>query len=254
MRLYFFLFTILIAVSGCASRTQVTPTKLSMSPIIYIVPSDANIIHHKGLVEDISFSSFSSYSSGKRELLQSKELDGKIIEIERRSETERGVAGSGIRYRINYKVEKNDQGYKATFQPVEFISYQQGLVLPFAVPNFGQQDLIENLLSGEIYYRIELDSEFNPESTYANFVRLVKTEPYRDGEKDPVTGKIFTQQFFLDFKGKVIPFTLETFPYRNGSKAVAHLRVSGVLTSENTVDFNIIMKDVKTKLESIVNA
>lgn len=254
MKLFFFLFTILIAVSGCASRAPVSPTKLSMNPIVYIVPNDTNIIHHKGLVEDISFSGFSNYLPGKRELLHSKVLEDKILEIERRSETETGIAGSGIRYRINYKVEKNDQGYKAIFQPVEFISYQQGLVLPFAVPNFGQQDLTENLLSAEIYYKIELDSEFSPESTYANFVRLVKTEPYRDGEKGRVTGKIFTQQFFLDYKGKNIPFTLETFPYRNGSKAVAHLRISGVFTSENTVDFNIIFKEIKSKLESIVKA
>ena len=53
---------------------------------------------------------------------------------------------------------------------------------------------------------------------------------------------------------KKVYFSLETFPYRNGTKAVVYLTVPGHYTSENTVDFNSILKEIKSKLTSIVNS
>ncbi|EIC30338.1 hypothetical protein [Methylomicrobium album] len=245
----------LSALGGCVATSPSNPaTPVSMQPITYFVPSDDGLIRQTGMIEDLSFSDFSYYSTGRRDKLFAKRIGNNSLAIERRTETESGIAGSGKRYQVDFAVEKTDSGYKAVIRPVEYSTYQQGVILPFPVPKFDEADLTENLLSTQLYYRFEVNSEFNSESTHANFMRILKTRPFQKGEKDPVTGKIFTQQFVLPYRTKEVLFTLETFPYRNGSKAVMHLRVPAMLTSPNVIDYKVILDEVKAKLAEIVRA
>lgn len=250
----------LVSLAGCVVTSQtkpaepVTSTQLTMLPITYQVPDDPGIIRRSGIIEDLTFASFSNYSPGKRDKLFAKQNGNSSILIERRTETENGIAGSGKRYRVDFTVEKNDVGYKAILQPKEYSTYQQGLILPFAVPKFDDKDLLDNLLTAQLYYKLEIDSEFNTESTHANFMRMLKTRTYYNGEKDPVTGKIFTQHFILPYRDKEVLFVLETYPYRNGSKAVMHLRIPAVLTSPNLVDYKLILDEVKAKLTEVIRA
>jgi hypothetical protein len=120
------------------------------------------------------------------------------------------------------------------------------------LPSFTESDLAAFLLTPVLHYHIEIDSEFNSESTFANFKRLLQSRPFARGERDPVTGKIFTQQFILPYDGKDVLFVAETFPYRNGSKVVLNLRLPSVFTSPNIVDYGLILDNVTKQLRQIV--
>jgi hypothetical protein len=172
--------------------------------------------------------------------------------VERR--TDNGTSGSGKVYNVNYTVEKNKENMAIKFQPTAFKTYQQGLIMPFAVPSFSDQELIEYIANQQVFLSLDLDSPYNTESTYSNFMRLAERVPVIKGEKDPVTGKIYKDKFSLSYKYGKVFFSLETFPYRNGSKAVIHLAVPGSFTSSNEVDFGVIIKEIKNQLESIVNS
>lgn len=256
----FAIFCAVMALGGCVATSPSKPAEpvavapVTIQPITYAIPIDAGLIQRRGIVEDLSFSDFSYYSTGKRDKLTTRRLGENSLMIERRTETESGIAGSGKRVRVDFSVEKLASGYKAVLRPIEYTTYQQGVVLPFPVPKFDDRDVSDHLLSAELHYRIEVNSEFNSESTHANFMRTLKTRGFKQGEKDPVTGKIFKQQFVLPYRGKDILFVLETFPYRNGSKAVMHLRIPAVFTSPNTVDYKTILDEVKGKLTEVVKA
>lgn len=244
-----------LALGGCVATSpskDVAATPVALQPITYIVPIDDGLIRRRGIVEDLSFSDFSYYSPGRRDKLSTKRINESSFMIERRTETDSGIAGSGKRFRVDFTVEKIDTGYKAILRPIEYSTYQQGLIMPFPVPQFNERELYEHLLSAEVHYRFEVNSEFNSESTHANFMRMLKTRGFKQGEKDPVTGKIFKQQFVLPYRGKEVLFVLETFPYRNGSKAIMHLRIPATFTSPNTVDYKIILDEVKAELTKIV--
>lgn len=137
-------------------------------------------------------------------------------------------------------------------KPLSATTYKEGLILSFGVPQFTESDLSTFLLTPMLHYRLEVDSEFSSESAFANLKRLLKSRPFAKGERDPVTNKIFTQQFVLPYRGKEALLTVEAFPYRNGSKLVINLRLPAVFTSPNTVDYNIILDEVTQKLHELV--
>jgi len=183
-------------------------------------------------------------------ILRSKtEID---LVIERR--TDNGTSGSGKVYTVGYTVDKGKDAMVYKFKALSFKTYQQGLILPFDVPNFTEQELMEYIARQPLYLSLDLNSPYNTESTYANFMRLAERVPYNRGEKDPVTGKAFKDKFALSGKYGKVSFSLETFPYRNGSKAVIHMAVPGSFTSGNTVDFGEIIKEIKAQLEGIINS
>lgn len=248
----------MLAVGGCVATSPIkqaepaAATLVTMQPITYVVPIDEGVIRQRGVIEDLSFADFSSGSKDHRDTLRTKRVREGSIVIERR--TDNGVAGSGKQYRVDFTVEKDKTHYKTTLQPISYSTYQQGLILPFPIPMFSDRDLSDHLLSAQVHYRLEINSEFNSESTHANFMRILKTRSFRSGEKDPVTGKVFKQEFVLPYRGKEVLFVLETFPYRNGSKAVIYLRVPAVATSPNTVDYKAILDELKAKLIEVVRA
>lgn len=190
--------------------------------------------------------------STKQEQISTKgNVEGGFF-VERR--TDNGTSGSGKIYQVNCAVEKNKDNMVIKFQPVAYKTYQQGLILPFKVPSFTEQELIEYIAKQSVFLSLELTSPYNTESTYANFMRLTENISGLRGEKDSITAKLYKGQFVLSSKyGKVV-FSLETFPYRNGSKAVINLAIPGSFTSDNEVDFVVIIKEIKAQLENIVNS
>lgn len=119
---------------------------------------------------------------------------------------------------------------------------------------FAPSDVASNLAKAEMPWTFEVNSEFNTDSTYANFARLTRKEVFRgNGEKDPVTGKIFKERFWVRVSGREIPVNVETYPYRNGSKAIVFAVLPGTV-SGSTVDFNSTADALKKEIERIIRS
>lgn len=248
----------IFAMAGCAKMTpkpvQITELTNPVSTNV-IIPNDPNV--DANVFTSLAFTASwgQSYYNGnisKQQLIRIKNKTESTFELDRR--TDNGRAGSGIVYSVDYSLNKNDKNTVLAFKPIKFKTYQEGLIMPFSVPDFNESDLVSYITSNQVHYKLEIDSQYNTESIFANFKRLATEERFRQGEKDPVTGKIFKNRFSMPVNNGKIIFSLETFPYRNGTKAVIYLNVPGYLTSDNTVDFNVILSDIKSKLESIVNS
>jgi hypothetical protein len=117
---------------------------------------------------------------------------------------------------------------------------------------FAPSDVAANLARAEMPWEFEVDSEFKTDSTYANFARLTRKEVFR-GEKDPVTGKIFNERFWVRVSGREIPVNVETYPYRNGSKAIIYALLPGTV-SGSTVDFVSTADSLKKEIERIIKS
>lgn len=267
-RIIFLFVCILAFLTGCAGTSNLantatrapgntSPTSglgtkpVSMPAITYIVPID------DGLVGDFSrgLSGFKFESPDYLvndpkfyvDRVLAKEAPDNQLLIDRNTSIIGSVytKGSGIRYLINYTIEKGNSEYKFVFQPIKVTSYQQGLLFPVPIPKFDNDDLLRFLMGTRIEYKFEVDSEFNKESIYANFERTAKiTRPKK--ENIPATGRI-------SCKGKPVSFSLEIFPYRNGSKAVLSIQIPG-MASSNTVDFRTMLDEAKAQLVKIVKS
>lgn len=251
LTLYLGLVSMLLA--GCAGITPQPAQNVQLTnpqTITVIVPNDKAVDASK--LTRINFDNRWAGHKEKQEKITVGNKTNSSFNVERR--TDNGTAGSGKIYSVNYMIENVNDSTVIKYQPVTYRTYQQGLVMPFAVPVFTEQDLTEYLISQPVYYNLEINSQYNTESTYSNFIRLVERTKVKQGEKDPVTGKIFKDKFALNYKGEKIYFSLESFPYRNGSKVIVHLVVPGSFTSENVVDFGIILNDIKTQLEGVANS
>jgi len=252
----------LFILGGCAAPTRTgntaastvapdQPTPVSMPAITYIVPTNAAYVSQNGVVNDLNFATYDNGPRVDHQMLSLKR-DGATLVVELKRANSSNI-GSAIVYRVGVATEKLENGYKVELKPLSYTTYKQGLI-SFGLPSFTESDLAAFLLTPVLHYRIEIDSEFNSESTFANFKRLLQSRPFAKGERDPVTGKIFTQQFILPYRGKSVLFVAETFPYRNGSKVVMNLRMPSVFTSPNTVDYAVILDDVTKELRRIITS
>lgn len=258
-RLYLSVF-LLLFFSGCAAVNMAEKpsmvAQLNSPPLKILIPNETDV--NAANYENLHFYRHlwnRSYANGnmlQEDLIREWRLPNDSIEVERR--TDNGVAGSGIIYIVDYSVSTTTDNTIIDLKPVNYRTYKQGLIMPFPVPSFTEGDLIHYLLEDTIRYTMEVNSKYDPQSIYGNFMRLAKSASYGEGEKDDVTGDIIKSRFYLPYKDHRIYFSLKTFPYRNGTKAIIHLYIPGILTSPNTVDFAKIIKGVKSQIESIVNS
>ena len=242
-----------VVLAGCAGMTPQPAQNVQLTnpqTITVIIPNDKAVDASK--ITRINFDNRWGGHREKQEKIAVINKTNSSFKVERR--TDNGTAGSGKIYNVNYTVENSNDTTVIKFQPTDYRTYQQGLVLPFAVPIFTEEDLTEYLIKQPVYYNLEINSQYNTESTYSNFIRLVERAKVVQGEKDPVTGKIFKDKFAIPYKNGKIFFSMESFPYRNGSKIIVHLVVPGSFTSDNVVDFGIILTDIKTRLEGVANS
>ncbi len=165
-----------------------------------------------------------------------------------------GVAGSGVRYQVSYKVDDGANGYQVKFVPGTSTSYQEGLIGRFPVPNFNESDLRKTLSKLQLAYRFEVDSPYNTESVTANFMRRAKPMTDRKGWSDPVMGKVFSTYYVSKLRDTEINYVVQTYPSRNGSKAVITALLTGTETSPNEVDFGILIKEARAMLEEIAKS
>jgi hypothetical protein len=236
-------------------------TVVAVPPIAFIIPNDPAVVPPPGSeVEELSLSMPSGFGQSvmnargemvRRQLIRYR-FSGDQGIVERRTETSDGIAGSGQVVRVKKTVSQTTGGKRVEFAPYDRAVYQDGLIMKFPVPSFEPEDIKEFFLSSQLYAKFEVDSDFNPASTDANFVRLFKSQQHRG--VDPVSGKSHDQEFVLPLRGKEVLFVIETYPYRNGSKALAYCRIPAIETSPNTVDFGILLNEVRTRIVQAVKA
>lgn len=163
-----------------------------------------------------------------------------------------GAAGSGIKYRFQYGVGDEPNSYVVTLKPVTREVYQQGISGKLPVPNFPLTDATQVLTNVSIVYTFEIDSPYPSDAVTANFIRSQAVQPIREGYRDPLTGKIISTAF--QTADAMAAFTVNTYPYHNGSKAVITALVHGKLTSPGMVDFNVLTDQLRTTVNSIVKS
>jgi len=220
------------------------------SELTVIIPYDKEV--DAILFTNINFTKERWGRTTRQEKITTFDKTAEEFKVERR--TDNGTSGSGKIYTVIYMVKKKTESMEFNFKASSFETYQEGLILPFAVPEFSEEDLLKFIARQQLYLSLEINSQYNTESIYANFMRMAEKAPFYPGEKDPVTGKAYKDKFEMNSKFGKITFTLEAYPYRNGSKAVVHLSVPGTFTSRNTVDFREIINEIRSQLEAIVNS
>ncbi len=258
-----------IAISGCVTTapngkieipflsTDGDKISVDNTPILIKVPSDSNIIASRGdkVVGDLAIPNLvltkipgASYS---RIFIENKSDNDFTVHVR----NDNGVAGSGVKYRVSYSLSQtNGSGYTITLTPQFRSEYQQGLIGKFPIPKFPDNALRDYLKSFTLVYKFEVDSQYNSDALMANFLRLAKVQRNMNGRPDPVTGKIYSQVFQTQYKDKAANYTVQTYPYRQGSKAVIHMELPARETSPNEIDFDIIINDIKSELERIANS
>ncbi|GAA4413003.1 hypothetical protein GCM10011450_24100 [Advenella faeciporci] len=230
---------------------------INTTPIKIKVPDDAGILRKNSntIVGDLIIPNLSvthiPNASYSRVFVENKTDKDFVVH----ARNDNGIAGSGIKYNISYEMlPGKGNAYQVVLTPNFKTEYQQGLIGKFPLPNFTEEAMREYLRAFSLIYKFEVDSKYNSESTMANFMRMATVQPNTRGMADPVTGKIFNQYFETEYQGKAAGYFVEVFPYRDGSKAVIYMELPTVETSSNEVDFEIIIKDLKSEMDRIVNS
>jgi hypothetical protein len=233
-------------------------------PILTIkVPNDSSIIrmNQQGLIRD-----FGTLNKWDSLYFQNGAFSGAYISSQNitpsqftvhvrvsQNVTSKIAPGTGIKYNIGYTITDDEGGaYSVSLKPIERGSYVEGLfgTLGNPPPSFSDADLMRYLRRNGLTYKFEIDSPYPTDAVYANFERLANPISI-PSKPDSVTGKIFNRQFSMKYGDAKLKFSMENFPYHNGSKAVIYALVPAVETAPGIVDYSIIFADVKRKLEAI---
>lgn len=254
--------TVGLLTCGCASNganilsTEGEQVAVNPSPLKVIVPEDEHILrtNDKAIVGDLVLRNYSlEFMPGAvygRVFVENKSPTNFVVH----SRIDNGVAGSGVKYTVDYTLTPLGKGYEVTFVPKTRSTYQQGLIGKFPAPPFNDNSLRSYLKEFTLRYKFEIDTQYGSDSIMANFIRTGKVRNSSAGWKDPITNKIYTQYFILDYAGKQANYTVEVYPYRNGSKAVINMELPVVETSPSVVDFTRIIGDLRKQLTSIVQS
>jgi hypothetical protein len=162
------------------------------------------------------------------------------------------VAGSGVKYVVNYTRTETPAGLTLTLQPVERSTYQEGLIMKFPVPGFDDRALVGYLEEPMVSYEFEVNSTFNKDAVFANFVRLAANR-YGRPEQGAATLNL-KDRFAIQINGRLVELGVSVFPYRDGSKATIHAFIPGIETSPSTIDYGKLFDTVKAQVTAIVNS
>jgi len=159
------------------------------------------------------------------------------LKVERR--TDNGVAGSGVIYTIDANVISKSDNKIVTLTPKTQETYQQGLILPFPIPNF---DIETYLSTAKLNYKFELNSDYQVASVKANFDRIL--------------GKSFDSRDIYKLVIEDEEFEIETdiYPYRNGSKIVITTTIYNKKSKNGVINVVTKIEKLKRQIEKIINS
>jgi hypothetical protein len=203
--------------------------------ITYILPN--NLENPENSINGIRFIEYDIDARGKGTKIERLYYEANLekLKIERR--TDNGVAGSGIITQVNISTTSTPDKKIVTFIPKTQRTYQQGLVLPFLVPDF---DLEDYLTSGIILFNFEINSDYPPEAVSANLQRLL-------GDKIKKT-------YIIDNKDERFELKITIYPYRhNQSKLAVITKLFNKKSNNGTIDLAEKINNLKKQLMSIAN-
>ncbi len=199
--------------------------------VTYILPH--GVEQSAGTVNGLRFKQYNCGPESKRERLHINSKHNGLL-IERR--TDNGVAGSGVIYNVDVNTISKPDSTWVILTPKTQETYQQGVVLPFPVPDFD----IESYLSSAVFdYVFELNSEYNGDSIKANFDRLL--------------GKDSTN-YRLNLNDEQFDISIKIYPYRNGTKVVADITIYNQKTKNGVINVIQKIERVKEEIRRIVNS
>ncbi len=240
LRLVIILPFILLTLIGCAGNNILIPQPNTVQEVkniqvTYILPNDIEkrSCTFNGL-------SFRQYNGGTDTKIERLHIDyvANGLQVERR--TDNGIAGSGIIYTIDANVIPKSDATMITLTPRTQKTYQEGLILPFPVPNF---DIEQYLSEATLYYKFELNSEYPATSIKANFERLLE----RFNAIDSYT-------YILQLEGAELKIKANIYPYRNGSKVVINIVLYNKESSNGVIDVVKKIEEAKKQIEKIINS
>jgi len=245
---------ILVSCSGVTANPPKSGNIINTDNLLIIIPKKAErpCVLDNSLCEYFYYIQHDGSASGfsKRDFVRIKKSNSNKLIVDRRIDN--GISGSGKIYQCKFSISKSDNKIKLSIIPRQWKEYHEGLIFPFPIPKFNTENILSAVVP-YIKYTFGINSKFNTESVYSNFERILKYKKLSRPYKDPVTGKIFNREFYITNRGKQINFFVEVIPYRNGSKSVFYIKLPSCTTSNNTVDFSLLMKEVNFKLKKIVN-
>ncbi len=257
-------FTVMLCLAPLSARADIlttTPddwTPVQLGSLIIKVPDDSGIIRSSEdtpLIRDIGtadeWERFYRNELHAGFAVRNEPADGKRFTVHAR--VSNGTTGSGVKYNVGIAVSEAASGYAVILTPQDRGTYRQGLFGKFSVPNFSDEDLLNHLHDGQLRYKFEVNSTFPGDAVFSNFVRLASPIPNHRNERDALSGKVFSQRFHIPYGGGKLYFTVETYPYRTGSKAVIYAAVPSSETAPGEIDYAVILADVKGRLEKIAN-
>ena len=157
-----------------------------------------------------------------------------------------GTAGSGVLQKIDLQAQEESSGVLLTVRPTEQKTYQEGLFLKFDVPTL---DLGQELTRSTLADTFEVDSTFAPDSVRGNFQRLLT----RHGKAATEPGQ--RESFLVKLpSGSTQIISIETFPYRNGTKVKVSAVITGAETSPHLIDFVRLCEELRAAVRQVVEA
>lgn len=209
-----------------SSSTEITNLKIT-----YVIPQ--SISSSKG-INGLSFMNRQWGRDTKQEKIIVS-FDNKILKVERR--TDNGVAGSGRIYYIGIIKTNQLNNTLITLQSESMSTYQDGLILPFPLPEF---DLQSYLTSATIEYNFELNSEFPADSVRANFDRILTKSSNND--------------YQLNLNNASAFLSIKVHPYRKGSKVLIDSRLFGMKHTNSIIDISKSIFELENYIKDVVNS
>lgn len=237
------LFLMQFILSGCVQdmvgdhdiHLQLRPDKpteriVENEMVSYVLPN--YLVQGKNIKDILQFYTFHYGSESKQEKLRLTQ--DKFWKIERR--TDNGCAGSGVIYEIEVLQKNLGDMTQINFVIRKENKYQEGLVLPFAIPDF---DIKQYLSRATIKYQFELNSVYSVNSVESNFERIL--------------GKVGDGVYFWETKFAIYKNLIKFYPYRDGSKLVIESSIK-THDQDNTIDVSRIIKDLEVKFKEILDS
>lgn len=230
--------------------------KINCKSITYLIPKNDTIINPSDILNKLPNYSVvdNRYSAAK--IFTEFNYSNSIIKVTRSLKLKQSYGKwnsmSYISYKIKAEFSDLDTKTKIVLSPYEVKKWQHKVLIGnWEIPEFNESQLLSYLSSAMITYTLEINSQYEPDSVNANFIRKTKKQRYRI--KDPVTDTISESAYVIKNRDKNVYFILKTYPYKNGTKAVIVSNFRGVQTSENEVDLEILINEIEAKFRSIVN-
>lgn len=142
-----------------------------------------------------------------------------------------------------------------TFTPREVETKKDGtLGKALRPPPFSEEELVDEMAKARVAFKVEVDSPYGKDAIIANFKRVLGA-PLEEQEKSR-SGANKTS-FKLAKEKYTAYLSLETWPYRNGTKTIVTVDTTvWPATAEagvTTIDVQRIIDQVKKDVEAVVN-